>query len=174
MSGYDPSTGWTHFTPLKVDRYFRAIEGQSNSLQERLVATALDWYWDASGGIHVHCDDGRLWEILSGLPATRSSARPGYPLDEREWISVTDLGEVVEPPLASSTVLRCLREEGLLVRVDGRDVPSPAAEGLFRERPIEAGSGRFRRDSAGKLQRLWSYEVLTRLRTRLAADGRPE
>jgi hypothetical protein len=170
MSGYDPHAGWTHFTPLKLGRYFRAVDGQSNILDTRLDDSGLDWYRDVAGGIHVHCDDGRLWEVLSGLPATRSSARPDDPLDAQEWINVTDVGQVMEPPLPTSTVLRYLREEGLLLRVDGKDVPSPAAEGLFEERLITTGSGRFGSDAVGKTQRRWSYEVLARIRRRALND----
>jgi hypothetical protein len=169
MSGYNPITGWTHFTATKVQRYYRRVEGRADDLDERIAATGIDYYWDASGGLHVHCDDGRLWEILSGQPATFTSASPADPRDHEEWINVTDIGATLAtPPLAVSTVLRLLREEGLLRRVDGRDVPTEAARGLFEEREVgDNWSSRFQRGpKPGVIQRRWSYQVLSRLRTR--------
>lgn len=169
MSGYNPRTGWTHFTSTKVSRYHRAIDGQPGDLAERLTAIGADWYWDASGGLHVRCDEGRLWEILSGKPSTFTSATEADPKDEEEWINVTDIGAALaEPPLGTSTVLRLLRDAGLLQRKDGRDAPTEAALGLFEERPVEGHrSSRFpSRPSPGTVQRRWAYRVLVMLRER--------
>lgn len=173
MSGYDPQTGWTHFTSTKVRRYLRHIDGQSDDLDARLSTSGLDWYWDAHGGLHVCCDDGKLWEILSGRPATFSSATETDPRDKEEWINVTDIGAALAtPPLATSSVLRLLREAGLLQRIDGRDVPTEAAQGLFDERAVGGNwSSRFRgRTKANAVQRRWTYRVLVMLRSPKAAD----
>lgn len=167
MSGYNPRTGWTHFTSTKVSRYYRTIDGQPDDLEERLTAIGADWYWDASGGLHVRCDDGRLWEILSGKPSTFTSATETDPKDEEEWINVTDIGvALAEPPLGTSTVLRLLREAGLLARKEGRDVPTEAALGLFDERPVAGHqASRFAaRPGASTVQRRWAYRVLVMLR----------
>jgi len=173
MSGYDPRTGWTHFTSSKVSRYHRAVDGQPEDLDERLGATNLDWYWDASGGLHVHCDDGRLWEILSGQPSTFSSAAPADPKNEPEWLSVTDMGAALaNPPLASSTVLKLLRQAGLLQRTEGRDVPTERAHGLYEERPAAAHwASRYPQPKPGAVQRRWVYDVLVQLRQRNDDDG---
>lgn len=173
MSGYDPRTGWTHFTSTKVGRYHRPVEGQPEDLDGRLAATGLDWYWDASGGVHVHCDDARLWEILSGQASTFSSATPGDPKDEPEWLSVTDIGAALaNPPLASSTVLRLLRETGLLQRKEGRDLPTERARGLYEERPaVEHQASRYPQPKPGAVQRRWAYDVLEQLRG-LSQDDR--
>lgn len=168
MSGYNPQTGWTHFTPTKASRFWRRVDGQPDNLDARLDATGLDWYYDATGGIHVRCDDGRLWNILSGMPATRTSASPDDPADQTEWVSVTDIGAAVAvPALGTSTVLRLLRDEGLLHRVDGKDQPTEAASGLFDERPVGDNNhaARFPR-KPGAVQRRWAYPVLARLRDR--------
>jgi hypothetical protein len=174
MSGYDPHTGWTHFTSTKVSRYHRAIEGQPDDLTARLNAIGADWYCDASGGLHVRCDDGQLWEILSGKPSTFTSATETDPKDEEEWINVTDIGAALAvPPLGTSTVLRLLREAGLLQRKDGRDVPTEAAVGLFEERPVEGHrASRFpSRPSPGAVQRRWAYRVLVMLRERVSGTA---
>lgn len=171
MSGYDPRTGWTHFTSTKVSRYYRIIEGHPDEIDARLNAIGADWYWDASGGLHVRYDDGRLWEILSGRPATFASATENDPKDAEEWINVTDIGAALaEPPLGTSTVLRLLREAGLLSRKEGRDAPTDAARGLFEERPVEGHeASRFAsRPGSSRVQRRWSYKVLVILRERLA------
>jgi hypothetical protein len=165
MSGFDPATGWTHFTPTKVARYARSVQGRSNEVDVRLSQLDLEYYWDAVGGLHAHCAEGRLWEILSGQPDTfpPSQVLAGTEC-EQEWISVTDLGAVTHPPLGTSTVLKLLRDEGLIARVHGNDVPTDAAKGLYQEREATS-TGRFP-SAPGAVQRRWSYRVLTRLRRR--------
>ncbi len=62
--------GWTHFTPTKVRRYFRHVEGKSFQLEERMDASGVEWRLDRVGGLHALCTQGELWTILSGKPAT--------------------------------------------------------------------------------------------------------
>jgi hypothetical protein len=163
MSGFNPATGWTHFTPTKVTRYWRSVDGQPDRIDGRLTDLGLPFYWDASGGLHAHCTEGRLWEILSGRPDTRqssdSSVSDSY---EPEWISITDLGAAFATPLATSTVLKLLRQEGLLERTNGRDIPTTAAVGLYEERTA-IPTGRFKSEP-GAIQRRWAYNVLVQLR----------
>lgn len=160
MSGYDSATGWTHWTPTKWRRYWRSIDGAPDLVEDRLEATEVAYYWDASGGLHALCDEARLWELLSGEPATRGhDTSPG---SATEWLSVTDIGANFDPPLGSSAVLARLRRAGLLERVDGHDQPSAAAEGLFEERPASA-TGRFP-SKPGAVQRRWAFAVLEQLR----------
>ncbi len=165
MSGYNVLTGWTHFTGTKVDRYYRDIPEWFESIEARCEDAEVPYFWDATGGLHAGCSEGRLWELLSGRPATRGLGDPeDVDPTQLEFISVTDLGAVVSPPLPTSTVLKVLREEGLLARVGRTDVPTEAARGLFEEREAEPTS-RFP-SKEGSIQRRWSYEVLLRLRGR--------
>jgi len=165
-------TGWSHFTSTKVRRYTRSISGQPGDVGERLAAAGLDWYWDAVGGLHAHCDEARLWEILSGEPAAFGVAAADAVGGEPEWISVTDIGAIADPPMKSSTVLALLRKEGLLKRVAGKDVPTEAARGLYAERDVsESRSSRFP-PSANTVQRRWQYAVLARLRHQQDGSGR--
>lgn len=159
-SGYDGRTGWTHCTPSKVQRYHRRVEGQADVLDERLRTAGVDHYWDQSGGLHVHCDEGRLWELLSGDPSTWGKAEEvGY---ETEWVSVTDIGENLDPHRSASAVLAELRRAGLLERRGGKDTPTTGAEGLYEERPAEP-TGRFP-SKPGAVQRRWAFSVLQQLR----------
>lgn len=160
MSGYDSATGWTHWIPSKWRRYWRPIEGAPQLIEDGLEAADLPYYWDASGGLHVRCDEASLWELLSGEPATRGhDASPGT---ATEWLSVTDIGANFDPPLATSAVLARLRSAGILERVDGQDRPSAAAHGLFEERAASA-TKRFP-SKPGSVQRRWAFAVLERLR----------
>jgi hypothetical protein len=114
--------------------------------------------------LHVNCTEGELWTLLSGQPdSIRTDQRPDAELSP-EWISMTDLGAIWSPPLATSSVAKLLREEGLLHTVKGKTVPTEAAEGLYHEREAES-TGRFP-SQPGAIQRRWSYEVLERLRLR--------
>lgn len=36
MSGFSAETGWCHFTPTKWQRYYRLIEGEPDSIEDRL------------------------------------------------------------------------------------------------------------------------------------------
>lgn len=179
MSGYDPRTGWTHFTSTKVSRYHRRVDGQPDELDERLAATGLDSFWDAAGGLHVRCDDGRLWEILSGQPATFSSATPKDPKNETEWLTATDVGAALaDPPLPPATVLRLLREAGFLQRSDGRDVVTKKADGLFEERSLgDNWSSRFNekgKAAAEAVQRRSAFKVVEELQAKLGDSGKKQ
>jgi hypothetical protein len=129
-----------------------------------MAQQGLPHHWDASGGLHVNCTEGELWTLLSGQPdSIRTDQRPNAGLSP-EWISITDLGAIWSPPLATSSVAKLLREEGLLHTVKGKTVPTEAAEGLYDEREAES-TVRFP-SKPGAIQRRWSYEVLERLRLR--------
>lgn len=162
LSGYDPATGWTHFTPMKWHRYLRPIEGQPLDIEDRLTAARRDYYWDAANGLHVRCDESDLWEILSGQPATWGRESPPV-APKAEWLSVSDIGANFDPPKSASAVLALLRRTGFLERIDGKDVPTQAALGLFEERDIERGTARFPA-RPGARQRRWAFPVLATLR----------
>jgi len=119
----------------------------------------LEWYWGVSGELHAHCDDALLWTVLSGRPPAFSSSSPDDPCDQPEWIKVSDLGAVTDPPMGTSTVLAKLRRTGYLERVDGKDQPTERARGHFIERPVDVHSSRYP-VREGAVQRLWSYDVL--------------
>lgn len=165
---YEPSTGWTRLTGRQVGRYARVVEDLPNDLDERLVASGLDHYWDTYGSLHARCMPSELWVLLSGQPSRFDDPDPSEPT-EQQWISVTELGAVFTPVAATSSVLKLLREEGLLERKDGKDYPTPEAEGLYMERLAAPAGGRELKP--GTVQRLWSYEVLVRLRARRPATA---
>ncbi|MAT06402.1 MAG: hypothetical protein CL424_15295 [Acidimicrobiaceae bacterium] len=159
---FDPATGWTRLLANQVARYARRVDGRPDSVDERLEASGVDYYWDVYGGLHARCTSGRLWELLSGQPS-KYDDEVSEPTDT-EWIRVTDLGAVFEPVASTSTVLKLLREEGLLERRDRKDWPTQAAAGLYIEiEPVPAAGIPQR---PGAVQRLWSYEVVVRLRAR--------
>ncbi len=163
MKDFDPSTGWTELNAGQVRRYYRALPDRPDSIDERLVAAGHDFYWDVYGGLHTRTTQGVIWELLSGQPDTRPPEHHPPPRAQ-EWITITDLGMVFDPPASPSTVLQLLCEEGLVERVDGHYEPTAAAEGHHIERPPEP-SLRFSHLPRSN-QRRWSYEVLTRLRAR--------
>jgi hypothetical protein len=160
MSGYNPTTGWSHLTPSKLSRYLRPAEDGALDLASRFAVEGVELYWDAYGGLHVHCDEGRAWELLSGQPNTREVPPPGEGV---EWISVSDMGSNFDPPLASATVLALLRKAGYLERHNGVDRPSAKAAGLYKE--VAGGpAGRFPSTPTGT-RRLWAFEILESLRS---------
>jgi hypothetical protein len=171
MSGYDDQTGLTQFTGTKIRRYWRPIEGQPDDPEERLAATGLDWFRDAHGGLCVRCDPGRLWTILSGLPS-RESPEPPVTDPQTEWLNVTTIGVNLGPPsLAPSSVAKLLRHAGLLQRVNGKDVPTGSAKGLYHERPLgqDGWSSAFPPKNSepppsDRVQRLWAFEVIALLK----------
>ncbi len=160
MSGYDSKTGWTHFTPSKWRRYIRSAIGSRSEIETLFDGAKVEFYWDASDGIHAHCDEAFLWEILSGEPAIFGVR--GDPLEQTEWLSVTDLGANFVPPRASSTVLASLRRIGMLERIEGKDVPTSNAQGLYEER-LAGETVRFE-SRPGAIQRRWAFAVLQLLR----------
>jgi hypothetical protein len=171
MSGYDDRTGFTHFTGTKIHRYWRPVPGLPDDPEERLAATGLPWYRDAHGGLHVRCDSGRLWTILSGLPS-RDPPEPPVTDPQTEWLNVTNIGANLGPPsLAPSSVAKLLRRAGLLKRANGKDLPTDAATGLYHERLLgeDGWSSAFPQKSGeppppDKLQRLWAFEVIALLK----------
>ncbi len=163
MGEFDPRTGWTELSAGQVRRYHRALPDRPVSIDDRLVAAGLDYYWDVYGGLHTRTTQGVVWELLSGRPDTRPPV-PQPPPRAQEWITITDLGMVFDPPAAPNTVLQLLCEEGLVERVGGHYEPTAAAEGLYVERRPEQ-SLRFAH-LPRSTQRRWSYEVLARLRAR--------
>jgi len=156
MSGYDDKTGWTHFTTSKWHRYIRSEIVSRSEIETRFDGAEVEFYWDASDGIHAHCDEAFLWEILSGEPAVFGVRSD--PQEQTEWLSVTDLGANFVPPRASSTVLASLRRIGMLERTNGKNVPTSKAQGLYEERP--AGETVRFESRPGAIQRRWAFAVL--------------
>jgi hypothetical protein len=165
---YEPSTGWTRLTGRQVERYARRVDGLSDDLDERLDVSGLAHYWDTHGNLHARCMPGELWVLLNGEQSRFDDPDPTEPVDQ-QWISVTDLGAVFDPAAPPSTVLKMLREEGLLERFAGKDRPTPQADGLYMERPASPVAGRDLKP--GAVQRLWSYDVLVKLRARRVATA---
>lgn len=164
MSGYDSETGWTHFTPSKWKRYLQRGISSREEVEAIFEMAAVEFYWDASDGIHAHCDEGSLWQILSGEPAVWGERNDSQ--HQTEWISVTDLGANFDPPKATNTVLALLRRIGLLDRSAGKDIPSLKANGLYQER--SAGESVRFMNKPGAIQRRWAYEVLGMLKSEKA------
>jgi len=161
---YNSETGWTRLTNSQLYRYFRSVEGRSDQVERRIEDAHLDYYWDSYGGLHARCSSDGLWELLSGWPGTFGDPVLDETATEPEWISVTDLGAVFTPAAATSTVLKLLREEGLLERLGGKDFPTAAAIGLYSETEAQPTS-RFEH-RPGAIQRRWAYDVVARLRAR--------
>lgn len=70
MSGYDKDKGWCHFTTTKWRRYYRAVEGQPTSVEERFDSLDIPFKFDRTDGLHAKCTQGEMWSILSGRPST--------------------------------------------------------------------------------------------------------
>jgi hypothetical protein len=147
-----------------INRYSRHVAGESDDIEVRIKQRGLDHYWDASGGLHVRCTQGELWTMLSGEVDTIFTEQGPDEETQPEWISVLDLGAIWSPPLPTSSVLKLLRDEGLLKAQGRRSVPTEAASGLYEEREAVASS-QFP-STPGAVQRRWSYEVVERLRER--------
>lgn len=111
MSGYDSSTGWCHFTPTKVNRYYRQINGKPDDIQERFVKANIPFYYDRSGGIHGQCCDGQMWTILSGRPSTWSS-KESDDGKEQEYLVISDIAANLTPKTSPTKVNRLLESMG--------------------------------------------------------------
>jgi hypothetical protein len=150
-------------------RYYRKVEGWSDDVNERLEDSGLDWYRDRGLSLVARCDPARLSEVLSGEPLAPEEPLPQNP--EPQWLSLADLNTAVVGFTApSSEATKMLRAAGLLARREGKDVPTPAARGLYLERPMKMKYGRPRE---GAVQRLWAFEVVRLLRA-LPDEDKPK
>jgi hypothetical protein len=158
VARYDAETGWT-WMPEWLG-YFRKVEGWSDDVYERLDDSDIDWYLDRRMSLVGRCDPARLSDVLAGEPLAPEEPVPENP--RTQWLSHADLAMAVTRFTSDpSSALKMLRAAGLLVREDGKDVPTPAARGLYFERPMKTKYGRLR--PGAMQQRLWAFEVVRRL-----------
>lgn len=154
MSGFDPKTGWCHFTPTKWERYCREIEGQPEHIGDRFKQRKIPFYWDRVGGLHAKCTDGEMWEILSGRRSTWSSEMPDESLLEPEYLVVTDLGCNLTPALSPIKTNRLLKEFGYQEKVEGVWKPTEKGKDLCME--FQGQGGRYGSGTYLK----WRFEVI--------------
>ena len=154
MSGFDPKTGWCHFTPMKWGKYFREVEGRSQHIEGRFVQRNIPFYWDRADGLHAKCTDGEMWEILSGRESTWSSQMPDESLLEPEYLVVTDLGCNLKPALSPIKTNRLLKEFGYQEKLEGVWKPTEKGQELCME--CEGQGGRYGSGTYLK----WRFEII--------------
>ncbi len=157
----DVNDGWPFLQYRQVERYARGRFESWGHLEQQLAGAGLDYHF-TEHGLAARCSGDALYEFISGRPG-RFDNGAGEP-DQPHWIRITDLGYVFTPPVPPATVAKLLRQEGLLERVDGRDVPTELAAGHYTERTPEQAV-RFEA-RPGAVQRLWDYSIVQLLRTR--------
>lgn len=157
VASYDYETGWTRMP--EWFRYVRKVDGASDDVFERLDEAGIDWYLDRHKSLVGRCDPARLSDVLAGEPLAPEEPVPENP--RTQWLSHADLAMAVRRFTSDpSSALKMLRTAGLLVREDGKDVPTPAARGLYFERSMKT---RYGRPLPGAVQRLWAFDVVGRL-----------
>lgn len=157
MSGYDRSTGWCHFTPKKWRRYHRLLPGEPDDVAERCHKQNLPFYFDHAGGLHAHCGEGALWTLLSGEPAVWDSGPPPD-VAKPEYLTATDIGANLVPPMSAVKTNRALAAAGFQVRETDAWVTTPKGLALCVE--IDSEGGRF----GAKTYLKWSFEIIEILR----------
>ena len=154
MSGFNPKTGWCHFTPMKWQKYSREVEGQSQHIEDRFVQRNIPFYWDRANGLHAKCTDGEMWEILSGRKSTWSSEMPDESLLEPEYLVVTDLGCNLKPALSPVRTNRLLKEFDYQEKVEGVWKPTKKGKGFCME--CQGQGGRYGSETYLK----WRFEMI--------------
>ena len=168
MSGFNPKTGWCHFTPMKWGKYFREIEGQSEHIEARFVQRNIPFYWDRAKGLHAKCTDGQMWEILSGRESTWSSAMPDENLLEPEYLVVTDLGCNLKPALSPIKTNRLLKEFDYQEKLEG--VWKPTETGKDFCLVCQGQGGRYGSETYLK----WRFEMIHLLMQAISTRQRVE
>jgi len=118
MSGYDKETGWCHFTPKKLNRYYRLIAGEPDNIEGRFRCKNIPFYFDRVGGIHAYCNDGELWTLLSGEPNKFNSEETNKRHIEDEYLVVSDIAINVTPNISAIKVNKIIELLGLQEKQD--------------------------------------------------------
>lgn len=118
MSGYDETTGWSHYSANQLSRYYKDIKGEPASIEDRMRIRNIDFYVDLYGGLHAKCHPGKIWTILSG-------EKDLFYIDivesnncDPEYIKVSEIGFNLSPELKSIKVNKLLHALGFQEKID--------------------------------------------------------
>ncbi len=155
MSGYDQCTGWCHFTPIKLKRYYRSLEDQPDEIQKRFALRGIPVYFDHSGGLHAKCSDGKMWNILSGQPITFDSAESSTTDFDTEYLTVTDLAANLSPKISAIKVNKLLANLGYQENAEGQW--NATKLGLKYSKKFDSTTARFNQTKYLK----WDYSLIS-------------
>lgn len=154
MSGFNIETGWCHFTPTKWQRYYRLIDGEPNSVEDRFKKENIAFYFDRVDGVHAKCNDGKLWTILSGQPSTFSSEQNSSGELVDEYLVVSDIAVNLTPEISAIKVNKAIEELGLQIKEGKCWVATSAGEEYALT--FESESSKFGSKSFLK----WKFEII--------------
>ncbi len=154
MSGFNPKTGWCHFTPARYKKYYQEVDGQPQYIEDRFKQRNIPFYLDKAGGFHAKCTNTEMWEILSGQKSTWVTLMPDECLFEPEYLIITDLGCNLRPALSPIKTNRLLKEFGYQERVEGVWKPTKKGQALCME--CQGQGGRYGSGTYLK----WRFEMI--------------
>ncbi len=131
MSGYDRQLGIFELTFSKANYYHRKpIDGQIKGdhfmgyVAELLKKDGYEVLKTTGNFLHVKATQAQIWEALSG-----EEAKPGHPVvytdlsniygkkDHVQFISPTEIGKIMEPPISAIKVNKLLEKHKLQSKI---------------------------------------------------------